>query len=266
MTQDVQQSRIGVLIDADNAQSSVIGPLLSEIAKYGIASVKRAYGDWTTQRLRSWKEVLNEHAIQPVQQFAYTTGKNATDSAMIIDAMDLLYSERLQAFCLVSSDSDFTRLATRLRESGMTVYGVGEQKTPRAFVSACDRFIYTEILNDEDDDRDGGEADADTDAEPRRAKPVSKKGTKELRQDTRLVQLLRNAALSAADDDGWSNLSVVGTYIANQSPDFDPRNYGYAKLSLLIHATQLFETQERKSESGATMKFIRDNRGKKPQK
>jgi uncharacterized LabA/DUF88 family protein len=261
MAQDVQQPRIGVLIDADNAQSAVIGPLLSEIAKYGITSVKRAYGDWTTQRLRSWKEVLNEHAIQPVQQFAYTTGKNATDSAMIIDAMDLLYSERLQAFCLVSSDSDFTRLATRLRESGMTVYGVGEQKTPRAFVSACDRFIYSEILEDTSDSED-----ADADADSQRPKPVPKKGTKELRQDTNLVQLLRNAASSAADDDGWANLSVVGTYIANLSPEFDPRNYGYAKLSLLINATQLFETQERKTESGAARRYIRDNRGKKPTK
>jgi uncharacterized LabA/DUF88 family protein len=261
MAQDMQQPRIGVLIDADNAQSAVIGPLLTEIAKYGITSVKRAYGDWTTQRLRSWKEVLNEHAIQPIQQFAYTSGKNATDSAMIIDAMDLLYSERLQAFCLVSSDSDFTRLATRLRESGMTVYGVGEQKTPRAFVSACDRFIYSEILTDDSDDDD---ADEGSDSE--RTKPVPKKSTKELRQDTRLVQLLRNAASSAADDDGWANLSVVGTYIANLSADFDPRNYGYAKLSLLINATQLFETLERKTDSGGKIKYIRDNRIKKPQK
>lgn len=261
MAQDMQQPRIGVLIDADNAQSAVIGPLLTEIAKYGITSVKRAYGDWTTQRLRSWKEVLNEHAIQPIQQFAYTSGKNATDSAMIIDAMDLLYSERLQAFCLVSSDSDFTRLATRLRESGMTVYGVGEQKTPRAFVSACDRFIYSEILSDDSDD-----ADADEGSDSERTKPVPKKSTKELRQDTRLVQLLRNAASSAADDDGWANLSVVGTYIANLSADFDPRNYGYAKLSLLINATQLFETLERKTDSGGKIKYIRDNRIKKPQK
>ncbi len=261
MAQDMQQPRIGVLIDADNAQSAVIGPVLTEIAKYGITSVKRAYGDWTTQRLRSWKEVLNEHAIQPIQQFAYTSGKNATDSAMIIDAMDLLYSERLQAFCLVSSDSDFTRLATRLRESGMTVYGVGEQKTPRAFVSACDRFIYSEILTD-DSDSDGAEEGNDSE----RAKPVPKKSTKELRQDTRLVQLLRNAASSAADDDGWANLSVVGTYIANLSADFDPRNYGYAKLSLLINATQLFETLERKTDSGGKIKYIRDNRIRKPQK
>ena len=261
MSQEVQQARIGVLIDADNAQSSVVGALLSEIAKYGVTSVKRAYGDWTTQRLRSWKEVLNEHAIQPVQQFAYTTGKNATDSAMIIDAMDLLYADRLQAFCLVSSDSDFTRLATRLRESGMTVYGVGEKKTPRAFVSACDRFIYTEILTD---DSDGDDLDADADSQ--RAKPVPKKSTKDLRQDTKLVQLFRNAAASAADEDGWANLSVVGTYLANLAPDFDPRNYGYAKLSLLINATQLFETQERKMESGAAVRYIRDNRAKKPAK
>ncbi len=257
MNNEMQQSRIGVLIDADNAQPAVIGHLLSEIAKYGIASVKRAYGDWTTQRLRGWKDVLNEHAIQPIQQFSYTTGKNATDSAMIIDAMDLLYSERLQAFCIVSSDSDFTRLATRLRESGMTVYGVGEKKTPRAFVSACDRFIYTEILTDEDDD-----ADADAGA----VKPVNKKSTKELRGDTRLVQLLRGAALSAADDDGWSSLSVVGKYLANQAPDFDPRNYGYPKLGQLINATQLFETQERKTESGGVNKYIRDSRVKKSQK
>ncbi len=261
MVQEMQQPRIGVLIDADNAQSAVIGPLLTEIAKYGITSVKRAYGDWTTQRLRSWKEVLNEHAIQPIQQFAYTSGKNATDSAMIIDAMDLLYSERLQAFCLVSSDSDFTRLATRLRESGMTVYGVGEQKTPRAFVSACDRFVYSEILTDDSDS-----PDADEDGDSERAKPVPKKSTKDLRQDTRLVQLLRNAAASAADDDGWANLSVVGTYIANLSADFDPRNYGYAKLSVLINATQLFETMERKTESGGKIKYIRDNRIKKQQK
>jgi uncharacterized LabA/DUF88 family protein len=255
MNNDPQQSRIGVLIDADNAQPVVISQLLSEIAKYGITSVKRAFGDWTTPRLKGWKEVLNEHAIQPVQQFSYTTGKNATDSAMIIDAMDLLYSDRLQAFCIVSSDSDFTRLATRLRESGMVVYGVGEKKTPRPFVNACDKFIYTEILTEEDEDADAPEV-----------KTGSKKGTKELRQDTRLVQLLRNAALSAADDDGWSSLAVVGKHLANQSPDFDPRNYGYPKLGQLIAATQLFDTQERKTESGAVNKYIRDNRVKKPQK
>lgn len=139
-----------MLVDADNTQPAGIAALLAEIAKYGIASVRRAYGDWTTTRLASWKQVLNEHAIQPVQQFAYTSGKNATDSAMIIDAKDLLYGGRLQAFCIVSSDSDFTRLATRLRESGMTVYGVGETKTPRSFVSACDKFIYTEILLGDD--------------------------------------------------------------------------------------------------------------------
>ncbi len=253
MNTESQQSRIGVLIDADNAQPVVISQLLSEVAKYGIASVKRAYGDWTTPRLKGWKDVLNEHAIQPIQQFSYTSGKNATDSAMIIDAMDLLYSNRLQAFCLVSSDSDFTRLATRLRESGMIVYGVGEKKTPRPFVSACDKFVYTEILT-EDEDEDDDTPDVKT---------GSKKGTKELRQDTRLVQLLRNAALSAADDDGWSSLAVVGTYLANQSPDFDSRNYGYPKLSQLIAATQLFDMQERRTETGALNKYIRDNRVKK---
>ena len=255
MSNDLPQSRIGVLIDADNAQPAVIEHLLAEIAKYGITSVKRAYGDWTTTRLRGWKDVLNEHAIQPIQQFSYTTGKNATDSAMIIDAMDLLYSERVQAFCIVSSDSDFTRLATRLRESGMVVYGVGEKKTPRPFVNACDKFIYSEILTEEEEDTDAPEI-----------KPRSKKTTKELRQDTRLVQLLRSAALSAADDDGWSNLSVVGKYLANQSPDFDPRNYGYPKLGQLIAATQLFDVEDRKSETGAVNRYIRDNRTKKTQK
>ncbi len=253
MNSESQQSRIGVLIDADNAQPVVISALLSEVAKYGIASVKRAYGDWTTPRLKGWKDVLNEHAIQPIQQFSYTSGKNATDSAMIIDAMDLLYSNRLQAFCLVSSDSDFTRLATRLRESGMIVYGVGEKKTPRPFVSACDKFVYTEILMEEDDEDDGAPD----------IKTRSKKSTKELRQDTRLVQLLRNAAMSAADDDGWSPLAVVGTYLANQSPDFDARNYGYPKLSQLIAATQLFEMQDRRTETGGLNKYIRDNRLKK---
>ncbi len=247
-----------MLVDADNAQPAGIAALLAEIAKYGIASVRRAYGDWTTSRLASWKQVLNEHAVQPVQQFAYTTGKNATDSAMIIDAMDLLYGGRLQAFCIVSSDSDFTRLATRLRESGMTVYGVGEKKTPRAFVSACDKFIYTEILLGDDVPQEAvGATDSPAPA------PPTKKTTKELRADTKLVALLRTATVSAADEDGWSHLAVVGQRMANQAPDFDPRNYGYAKLGVLIDMTQLFDTEVRKSESGALQKYMRDKRAKK---
>jgi hypothetical protein len=252
MEQSNEQARLAVLIDADNAQPSVVQSLLAEVAKYGVASVKRSYGDWTTHRLNGWKAVLNEHAIQPVQQFCYTTGKNSTDSALIIDAMDLLYSGRLQGFCIVSSDSDFTRLATRLRESGMTVYGFGEQKTPRAFVSACDRFIYTEILISQDD-ANGSPS----------APPAKKKIPKELRADTKLVSLLRTAAESSTDEEGWSYLGSIGVHIANHAPDFDPRNYGYSKLVQLVLATELFEVQDRTLKSGHVQKYIRDNRSKK---
>jgi len=252
MEQRHEQPRLAVLIDADNAQPTVVQPLLAEIAKYGVASVKRGYGDWTTHRLNGWKAVLNEHAIQPVQQFGYTTGKNSTDAALIIDAMDLLYTGRLQGFCIVSSDSDFTRLATRLRESGMIVYGFGEQKTPRAFVTACDKFIYTEILATEDDH--GGTLSTPA---------ATKKTAKELRADTKLVSLLRTAAQSSADEEGWSYLGTVGLHIANHAPDFDPRNYGYAKLGQLVVATELFEIQERTSKSGHVQKYIRDTRVKK---
>ena len=252
MEQRHEQARLAVLIDADNAQPTVVQPLLAEVANYGIATVKRAYGDWTTSRLNGWKTVLNEYAIQPVQQFGYTAGKNSTDSALIIDAMDLLYSGRLQGFCIVSSDSDFTRLATRLRESGMTVYGFGEQKTPRAFVSACDKFIYTEILVNEEEQNGSHSAPAAT-----------KKTAKELRADTKLVNLLRTAAKSSADEEGWSYLASIGVHIANHAPDFDPRNYGYPKLGQLILATDLFEIQERTSKSGHVQKYIRDSRAKK---
>lgn len=247
------QSRLAVLIDADNAQSGLIQPLLAEVANYGIASVKRAYGDWTTGRLSGWKQVLNEHAIQPIQQFSYTTGKNSTDSALIIDAMDLLYTGHLQGFCIVSSDSDFTRLATRLRESGLKVYGFGEQKTPRPFVSSCDRFIYTEILTP---------AAVDEGASP--AKPArSASPAKELRADTRLVNLLRQVVQSAADEDGWSYLATVGQHIANNLPDFDSRNYGYAKLGQLIDASGLFEIQVRETPSGQKQKYVRGRQAKK---
>ncbi|MDR2259294.1 MAG: NYN domain-containing protein, partial [Treponema sp.] len=157
-TAGISQAKLAVLIDADNTQPAIIEGLLDEVAKYGVASVKRIYGDWTSTNLRSWKDRLLEYAIQPIQQFSYTSGKNATDSAMIIDAMDLLYSEKLDGFCIVSSDSDFTRLAARLRESGLTVYGFGEKKTPRAFVSVCDKFVYTEILRDIQEEGDEDES------------------------------------------------------------------------------------------------------------
>ncbi len=230
---------LAVLIDADNARASVIDPLLAEVAKYGVASVKRIYGDWTTPQLGSWKAVLLEHSIHPVQQFRYTVGKNATDSAMIIDAMDLLFTGRFDGFCLVSSDSDFTRLASRIREEGKRVYGFGEKKTPRPFVAACDKFIYSEVLL----------ADASTDA------PSKGKSGKELRGDTHLVSLLRTAADAVSDDDGWAHLGALGSHIANQAPDFDPRNYGFKKLSDLVVAIGLFEVS-RKSKNI----LIRDGR------
>ncbi|WP_047534119.1 NYN domain-containing protein [Methylotenera sp. N17] len=219
---------LAVLIDADNAQASIIEGLLSEIAKFGVASVKRIYGDWTTPNLGQWKTVLLNHSIQPIQQFRYTTGKNATDSAMIIDAMDLLYTEKFDGFCIVSSDSDFTRLASRIRESGKRVYGFGEKKTPMPFVAACDRFIYTEVFSI--------------------AESAEKESTKipshKLRQDPKLISLFQVAIDAASNEDGWANLGGVGSNIIKNAPDFDPRNYGYAKLADLAKAIELFDIEK----------------------
>lgn len=239
--------KLAVLIDADNAQPGIVDDLLTEIANYGIASVKRIYGDWTAPGLKGWKEVLLQHSIQPMQQFAYTKGKNATDSAMIIDAMDLLYTGNFNGFCIVSSDSDFTKLASRIRESGLLVYGFGEQKTPSSFVSACDKFIYTEVLRVKTDE----------------SEPIVKKSSAALKQDTRLVSLLRNAVEASSDESGWAHLAPVGSNIAKQSPEFDPRNYGYRKLGDLVSATKLFDIDER--QIGATNSkalYIRDKRKK----
>jgi uncharacterized LabA/DUF88 family protein len=235
--------RLAVLIDADNAQASITDGLLAEVAKYGTAHVKRAYGDWTAPNLRGWKDMLLAQSIWPIQQFAYTTGKNATDAAMVIDAMDLLYSGRFDGFCIVSSDSDFTRLAARLRESGMTVYGFGERKTPKPFVAACDKFIYVENLRFDDDDAAGEQAGA----KPARRTPAK---AAQLKADAALVSLLRKAAEAASDDDGWAPLAAIGNIITNQRPDFDSRSYGYAKLSDLIKATTLFEIERRSPGDG----------------
>jgi uncharacterized LabA/DUF88 family protein len=234
-------ARLAVLIDADNAQPTIIEELLAEVAKYGTAHVKRAYGDWTGTSLRGWKEELLVQSIQPIQQFAYTRGKNATDAAMVIDAMDLLYSGHFDGFCIVSSDSDFTRLAARIRESGLTVYGFGERKTPKPFVAACDKFIYIENLSY-----------AETDAAPSgaAAKPVSRPSATQLKTDTALVNLLRNAVEAASDDDGWATLASVGHIITNQRPDFDSRTYGYAKLSDLMTATTMFDLERRSPGDG----------------
>ena len=221
--------KLAVLIDADNAQALLVRELLAEVSRYGTASVKRAYGDWTTTNLKSWKDVLHEMAIQPMQQFSYTTGKNSTDSSLIIDAMDLLYSGSLNGFCLVSSDSDFTRLATRIRQAGLAVYGFGEKKTPQPFVAACDKFVYTEILK------------------PRLA-PIAQG---EQAPDP-LEPMIRTAVTATARDDGWSTLSAVGSMIAKNSPSFDPRNYGYQKLGELVRKQTYLEVKDLSAGDGSS--------------
>ncbi|MGH8117700.1 MAG: NYN domain-containing protein [Rhodanobacteraceae bacterium] len=227
-------ARLAVLIDADNAQPALVAALLAEVAKYGTAHVKRAYGDWTDTHLRGWKEELLAQSIQPIQQFGYTRGKNATDSALIIDAMDLLYSGKLDGFCIVSSDSDFTRLAGRVRESGLVVYGFGERKTPEPFVAACDKFVYVENLSEQ----------------PEQAAPRKPQSAAQLKQDSGLLNLLRGAVDAASDEDGWAQLGPVGSIINKQRPDFDARSYGYGKLSDLVAATSLFEIERRSAGEG----------------
>jgi uncharacterized LabA/DUF88 family protein len=245
-------AKLAVLIDADNTRPTVTEGLLAEVAKYGTAHVKRAYGDWTGTSLKGWKDQLLAQSIQPIQQFAYTHGKNATDTAMVIDAMDLLYSARFDGFCLVSSDSDFTRLAARIRESGLTVYGFGERKTPKPFVAACDKFIYIENLSYPEDESAPAEADA---------RPAPRASAAQLKRDAALVSQLRNAVEAASDDDGWAPLSAIGNIITKQHPDFDSRNYGYAKLSDLMTATTLFETDRRSVGDGKqSIIYVRDSR------
>ena len=226
------ESKIALLIDADNAPASKIEAIVSEIAKYGVANIRKAYGNWKSPGLKAWEECLHEYAIRPVQQFDYTKGKNATDAAMIIDAMDLLYTQQLDAFAIVSSDCDFTPLVMRILTNGLKVYGFGEKKTPLPFVYACSTFLYLETLDQASDPES-----------PKLAESIKKTG-QELKQDTKLMNLLRGAVASAQDDDGWSSLAVVGSHIANQA-SFDPRNYGYAKLSGIFEAIDLFEIQRK---------------------
>jgi len=243
-----QQRRLAVLIDADNASHSIIEPLLAETAKYGVATVKRIYGDWTSTNLSGWKKVLAGFAIHPIQQFRHTVGKNATDSAMIIDAMDLLYTKRFDGFCIVSSDSDFTRLASRIREEGVIVYGFGEKKTPDSFVSACDKFIYTEILR--------GPKPARRKSGRSSGGGGSSKGETPLAKNTKLISILTDAIDAVAEDDGWARLGVVGSKISNQYPSFDSRNYGFAKLSSLVRAIDLFEVASRSTGPDPKQKAI----------
>lgn len=221
-------SRLAVLIDADNASAAVTKELLEEVAKYGTATVKRAYGDWTTQNLVGWKEHLHRHAIQPIQQFAYTKGKNSTDSAFIIDAMDLLYTGNVDGFCLVSSDSDFTRLATRLRESGKLVVGLGERKAPEAFIAACDRFVFLEVLK----------------------RPAEVAAPIQVENVPDLKELLTHAIRQTSRDSGWAALSAVGSFISKNNASFDARNYGFTKLSELVRKQSYVEVKEVTDPSG----------------
>jgi hypothetical protein len=252
---DARQLKLSVLIDADNTQPSIAEGLLAEVAKYGVASVKRIYGDWTSTKLTQWKARLLEYAIQPIQQFAYTTGKNATDSAMIIDAMDLLYTEKLDGFCIVSSDSDFTRLAARLREAGKLVVGFGERKTPKPFVAACDKFIYTDILREPEPEEEAPNAKG---GEPRKKVPVQ-----DFKMDRKLRTLLVAAVEDSADESGWAYLGPVGQYVANRQPEFDPRNYGYRKLAELIKASGWFDVEERSNPADPGKQiYIRKRQGR----
>jgi len=251
-----KQKFLAVLIDADNAPAAIVEALFEEIAKYGVASVRRIYGDWTKPNLGSWKKVLLDHSIQPIQQFAYTSGKNSTDSALIIDAMDLLYTRRFDGFCLVSSDSDFTRLAARIREEGLTVYGFGEQKTPSPFVSACDKFIYTEILRaaalkqppeaPSTEKLAAAAAGQVEEADKRSSKPLGKTDAINCQQVP--VDFIARVLDDLSEEDDWIQLGTLGQNISKLRPAFDPRLYGCKKLSELIAAEpKRFELESRGS-------------------
>ncbi|HYF20974.1 MAG TPA: NYN domain-containing protein [Ramlibacter sp.] len=241
------RARVALLIDADNAPASRIDLILNELSTFGETSIRRAYGNWKKPELKGWEEALHEHAIRPMQQFDYSKGKNASDMAMVIDALDLLYTDSPDAFGIVSSDADFTPLVMHLRAKGAAVYGFGMRKTPEPFVNACSRFLFLDKLPEPA----AGAEEADAPAARLRAT------TAQLKQDNRLVSLLRNAVEAAADDQGWARVGAVGNQIANQA-SFDPRNYGYATLTKLLAATQLFEL----ADEGKSTVMVRDRRNR----
>jgi uncharacterized LabA/DUF88 family protein len=235
----MKDKNLAVLIDADNVPYAYVKEMLDEIAKYGNPTIKRIYADWTRPTVSGWKGVLLENAITPIQQYSYTTGKNSSDSALIIDAMDLLYSKKVDGFCIVSSDSDFTRLATRLREAAMLVIGIGEKKTPKPFITACDKFIYIEILKKVQE----AETPETPNKQPRTKEEPSSVG----RADKNLVRLIRESIDEISDDNGWAFLGSLGNFLIKKKPDFDPRNYGFPKLYLLIKSTGKFKIEEKET-------------------
>lgn len=265
---EVGETRLAVLIDADNVSASYIKPMIEELARYGNPTIKRIYGDWTKPNLGSWKTVLLDFAFQPIQQFGYTTGKNATDSAMIIDAMDILYSEKVAGFCLVSSDSDFTRLATRLREAGKIVYGIGEKKTPSPFIAACDRFIYLEILGVNPSEEYPLQHDTQeysgsrlTSQEERLSKVPAVQASRPIGPiDKATISLIESSITDLADDNGWAFLGAVGNLVLKKKPSFDSRNFGFAKLSQMIRSIEGIESEERINEKNplVTLIYIRN--------
>lgn len=247
-------ANLAVLIDGDNIPSAHVKEMMEEVAKYGNPTIKRIYGDWTKPRLSKWKALLLENAIVPIQQYAYTTGKNATDSAMIIDAMDILYSGKVDGFCIVSSDSDFTRLATRLREAGMLVIGIGEKKTPEPFIVACDKFIYIEILR-----KSSREEGNETEEDENESKGIDKITNKE-------IKLISSTISDLADEDGWAFLGDVGSLLQKKQPNFDARNYGFQKLTPLIRSTNRFDIEQRENSSGRNKLIYVKNKAKRRSK
>ena len=262
MSQDTKELKLAVLIDADNVPYSNVKGMMEEIAKYGTPTTKRIYADWTKPNAGGWKSVLLEHAITPIQQYSYTVGKNSSDSAMIIDAMDLLYSDKVDGFCIVSSDSDFTRLAIRLRESGMKVIGIGEKKTPNSFIVACDRFIYIEVLDGAIKKKSPKSRLAENKKviEKVTAKTTEKPEQKPLNKiDNQTIELIEDTLEAIGDEDGWAFLGDVGNLIVKKKPEFDPRNYGFSKLTPMLKSlTDILEIDERESDKkGIKHVFVR---------
>ena len=249
--------RFAVLIDADNVSDKYIKIILDEVSTQGVANYKRIYGNWTSSNMASWKNVLLDYSITPIQQYSYTTGKNATDSAMIIDAMDILYSGKVEGFCLVSSDSDFTRLAARLRESGMEVIGMGERKTPKPFIAACNRFKYLDVLVSADASQQQTAPKAESPA-PAPGKPAGKKQPPEGNSELAAVcNTVRAIVAENSDEDDWLSMSALGTLLVKRMPDFDVRNFGFSKLTLLVQSLGIFEVRTEKMKDNSSRSYVR---------